>query len=110
MKLNHRYLGTALAAVALAGLTACGGPEGSEAPTDASKDEFCTVINGLDTSDPEGFVDDLVEVGTPSDIPDEAREGFEVMVDNATSDEISDSKQEKVSTFVAWFTTTCSGS
>ncbi len=97
----------AAAAVLLAG---CGGPDGSSAPKDASVQDFCKVVNGLDTSDPKGFAEDLAETGTPKDIPSEARRGFEIMVDNAAEKSISDGDQKKVSTFVAYFTTTCTGS
>ncbi|MET3960896.1 archaellum component FlaG (FlaF/FlaG flagellin family) [Marmoricola sp. OAE513] len=99
-------LASLVAAVLIAG---CGGPDGSSAPKDASVKDFCKVVNDLDTSDAKGFAEDLAEVGTPKDIPAEARDGFEIMVDNAAEKSISDSKQKKVSTFVAYFTTTCSG-
>ena len=79
------------AAVLLASsLGACGEP-----PTDASKEEYCDVVNdpeyaeGLDEdSDEQDYVDavqliagDLRDVGTPEDIPDDAREGFEIQLD-----------------------------
>jgi hypothetical protein len=98
-------LGTGLLVV----LTACGGSDakGADAPADASQEEFCSIISDIDLSDPKSFVDDLSTVGTPASIPADARAGFEVMIDNATADEISDGDQEKVSAFVAYFTTTC---
>ncbi|WP_134765749.1 hypothetical protein [Nocardioides sp. 1609] len=77
-------------------LTACGG--GSDAPTDASKEDFCGLINSEPGSDvdPEAspedqakdvtdqfkqLAEDLEETGTPEDIPDDAREGFEIIVE-----------------------------
>lgn len=79
-------------------LTACGGG----APTDASKEDFCTDVHGaepdlegLDENSSEKeiaekFKEELdkitetaEEVGTPEDIPDDAREGFEITLDKA---------------------------
>ncbi len=90
-------------------LSACGGPEGSEAPTDASVKAFCSVIGDLDVSDPSELVDDLVETGTPKGIPADARDGFEVMIDEADAEEISEGDQEKVTAFVGYVTETCVG-
>lgn len=100
---------TASLALVLATATACGGgPEGADAPTDADKSEFCKVIQGIDLGgSADEFADDLAEVGTPADIPAEAREGFEIMIDNASEDTISDSNQAKVGVFLEYFTTTC---
>lgn len=98
MTLPKRRL-AALAAPALLVmlLTACGGG----APTDASVEEFCNAYNAepdldesLATASPDEqadaivdalktLVDDFEEVGTPEDIPDEAREGFEISIDAA---------------------------
>lgn len=91
-------------------LAACGGgPKGADAPTDASVADFCDVIGDLTTADPEKLVDDLAEVGTPDGIPDEARDGFEVMIDEATADEVSDADQEKVNALIVYITETCTG-
>lgn len=92
-------------------LTACGGSsaKGADAPADAKQETFCSIISDIDLSDPKSFVDDLAKTGTPAEIPADARAGFEVMIDNATADKISDGDQEKVNAFVAYFTTTCSG-
>lgn len=88
--------------------TACGG-----APTDASTDEFCgsvtkigeATVAGGDGGSPtedqikavkEAFAD-LEEVGTPEDIPDEAREGFEVITESVADidDDASAEELEK---------------
>lgn len=91
------------AAVLLAlSLTACGGDgdDGSAnddegAPTEASEDEFCEVFReaesageDLEDDDFDGqadllneYADKLDEIGTPEDIPDDARHGFEVLVE-----------------------------
>ena len=109
MTTYRRTTGGLLAAGLLALLTACGGSDvkGADAPADATEKEFCALIADIDLSDPKSFVEDLAETGTPAGIPEDARAGFEVMIDNATADEISDGDQEKVNAFVAYFTTTC---
>ncbi|HET9419890.1 MAG TPA: hypothetical protein VFO49_02050 [Nocardioides sp.] len=91
-----RYVGGAGAAVLLAfSLTACGG-----APSDASTEDFCDAFNSsadifadidpeADPADQAGdvtdgykeFADKLEEVGTPENISDDAREGFEIFVE-----------------------------
>ncbi len=85
-----------LAAVGAAGLlalslTACGG-----SPTDASKDDFCAAIKDTVTSatsvegdepteeewkDVQKAYEDLGDTGTPEDIGDAERNGFEVITD-----------------------------
>ena len=104
-----RLVRLAAAGIALASLAACGGPDGSAAPKDASVEDFCAVIGDLDLSDPRTLVDDLAETGTPEGIPADARAGFEVMIDEATSDEISAENQEKVNVFVAYVAESCGG-
>lgn len=91
-----RPLAAAGAAVLLAlSLSACGG-----APADASVKDFCKVTQ--DEASQEEFLkavqdedwdkiadlvkdqaDDVEEVGTPDDISDDAREGFEIQLDAA---------------------------
>lgn len=93
--------------------SACG--EGGGAPTDASKDGFCEAANSLmsdllpeDLSTPELPSDEdmaqavkdwgsrMEEVGTPDDIPDDAREGFEAVVDQAREIDAADFSIEKL--------------
>jgi hypothetical protein len=112
-------------------LSACGGSDGADAPTDASKDEFCESVNdafnNITTTDEpsdedfEKFQDavaDLGEVGTPEGISDEQREGFEVFVDavadastdDLNSDEIpgvSEDDSAKAQAFVEYALTEC---
>jgi hypothetical protein len=83
------------AAVLAFSLTACGG-----APSDASTKDFCEAFNSstevFADIDPEAepseqagkavdafkeYADKLEEVGTPEGISDDAREGFEIMVE-----------------------------
>ncbi len=98
--LARRLSALTVPALLAVSLTACGGGS-SGAPEDASKDDFCeaylatpdlgdsfgdasaqeqaaTLTDALET-----YIDDLKDVGTPEDIPDEARGGFEVSIDAA---------------------------
>lgn len=98
-----RVAALAAPAVLLVSLTACGGDDGSDAPESASKEDFCEAydaepdLEGIDPSaSPEEQADAIVtaiqdatdrlaEVGTPEDIPDDAREGFEVVIEVANN-------------------------
>jgi hypothetical protein len=109
------------AAVLLAfSLTACGGG----APDDASEDDFCEVVldePGEDADSINKWGDELEEVGTPEDIPEDAREGFEILVDLAKDvddddlenenfiDEFSGEDQEKFAAYSAYLAETCIG-
>ncbi|HWJ09859.1 MAG TPA: hypothetical protein VNS46_10810 [Nocardioides sp.] len=134
-----RPLAAAGAAALLAlSLSACGG-----APTDASVEDYCAAVGdeGSDdfikavTDEDWDKVEDLVkeqadeveEVGTPDDIPDEAREGFEIQLDtikglkaddfeeafNAESDEdpfekeLSKDEKKKVDAYNEYESETC---
>ena len=59
------------------------------APEEASVDEFCKPFTdaGMDPKLSE-VADQLKDVGTPKDIPDDARKGFEILIDHA--DELDD--------------------
>ena len=116
-------------------LSACGGP-----PTDASVEDYCDAVNDdsafddLDAdSDEEDFVkalqefaDNLEEVGTPEDIPDDAREGFEISLEtvddleaddldledpnSSIEDKLSDDEKDKVDAYEEYESETCSES
>ncbi|QYJ03470.1 hypothetical protein KUV85_14205 [Nocardioides panacisoli] len=104
-----RSLALAGAAPILAlSLTACGG---GGAPTDAAVEDFCNIGDELGTvfedvadDDYEGFVDaaaqaseTMEEIGTPEDIPDDARAGFESLSDalsDLDSQDVEDSVKE----------------
>lgn len=106
---------TLTSAVLLVGAVtaACGG--GGGAPGDASEDGFCEAANSLltdlmpdDMSAPEVPSDEdmaqavkdwgtrMEEVGTPEDIPDDAREGFEAVLAQIEEIEASDFSAEKL--------------
>ena len=99
-----RRLGAAAGLViAATTLTACGGGAGSDAPEDASTDDFCNAIDptramgDLDMEEMAKLSEDeqkekakeilqewaegLADVGTPENIPDDARQGYEEAVD-----------------------------
>jgi hypothetical protein len=94
------------AAVLLAfSLTACGG-----SPDDASTDDFCKDVGkAFDqdfASEPsedqfDDFKDDVAslgDTGTPKDIPDDARKGFEVFVDAVDGldyDDVKDADEDE---------------
>lgn len=105
---------TAGAAAALSlVLAGCGGGA-SGAPTDASVEEFCTAYtegfgDAIAAVDPEAsedeqaeavidalkeFAEKMEEVGTPEDMSDEAREGFELSLDSI-SDLSADDLQDE---------------
>jgi len=94
--------------------TACGGG-GSGAPADASEEEFCDAQSSLledllpeDTTSPEmpsnedmaqsvkDWGAEIEEVGTPEDIPDAARAGFEAVVEQAKDIDPADFDTEKL--------------
>ncbi|MBL0746534.1 hypothetical protein [Nocardioides baculatus] len=98
-----------------AAASACGGGAGGGAPTDASEKEFCQTQSSLledllpeDMANPELPSDEqmaeavkdwgskLEEVGTPEDIPDDARKGFEAVVEQANEIDASDFSIEKL--------------
>lgn len=112
-------------------LTACGS-DASDAPTDASEEDFCGVFEdaykpiieaGFEPSedDWEKFqdaIEDLADVGTPEDMTDDEREGFEVFVeavDEADYDDVkgdsdfgvSGDDEDKAEKFFAYVSETC---
>lgn len=69
------------------GTTACGSDSAADAPKDASVEDFCGALTGLDDATDDSKVadhlDDMLRVGTPADIPDDARKGFEFLIEKA---------------------------
>lgn len=129
--MKHALLAASL--VLVAGSTVgCGGG----APTSASTDDFCGVFDdfykvvgelGEDAEDSEVIKalkvtgEDLEEVGTPKDITDDARAGFELTVETiadldedatekeleALEDEFTDEEQKQSDAFDEYLATTC---
>ncbi len=99
-----------------AAASACGGGgAGGGAPSDASEKDFCQTQTSLlenlmpaDMSNPELPSDEqmakavkdwakkIEEVGTPSDISDDARKGFEAIVEQANKIDASDFSIDKL--------------
>ncbi len=78
--------------VVLGTTAACGSSDsssssdGAGAPTDASKTDFCSTIASVtDSTTPHQLAADFQKVGTPADIDDSSRHGFEVFVDTITA-------------------------
>lgn len=124
-------------------LTACGGSDADDAPESASKEDFCEVYRDEpdESADLESksvdeqvdyaidylrdATDRLKDVGTPEDIPDDAREGYELyldVIDDLSDDELkdvltagddpfrdafSDDEQEKADAFDDWANDYC---
>ncbi len=119
MRVKRIMAGAATAVLAVS-LTACGGG----APTDASSEDFCNVFVGAQDAetgaDVRDFGEELEEVGTPDDISDEAREGFEVFVEaiadvdedadaNDLADpDLSSDEEKKFEAFISYAGETCS--
>ncbi|WP_296604940.1 hypothetical protein [Nocardioides sp.] len=132
---------TSLAGLALAAsMTACGGSDdggaGSSAPDNASTSDFCDGFNGLfekvlaqgasgDSSAMitalKDWAGDMEDIGTPSDMPDDARNGFELFIDQAKDldedatlddlqnlgDDLSESDQADGEAFAGWTEKNC---
>ncbi len=142
----RRSLGVASATTMLGiSLSACSGGTGvagiGGSPEDASVDDFCQAYTSLQDSiledlDPSASPEDqaqravgllqdwtsrLEEVGTPSDIPDEARQGYELIIETASDlptdaapsdisgleSQFSDAQNEAADAFGTYATETC---
>lgn len=95
MRIAHMVAGLVL----VGGMATACGDDSSDAPEDASKDDFCNLLEEAPTADKpsqddvDEWVDKLKDTGTPDDIDDDARHGFEVLVgaiDDADVDDIDD--------------------
>ena len=105
-----------LLVAAAAVLTACGGIA-DDAPTDAGVEEFCSAyFDGESTA--EQVADRLADVGTPSDISDVQRDGFEAVAEGLQSAgdrpraeveevNVSESDVDEVDEFVLYANETC---
>ena len=82
-------------------LTGCGGDAPDDAPEEASKKDFCGAFQKLGESgddfdkSKEAFKD-LEDTGTPDDMPDDARAGFELIIDIADEADSSEDAEKKV--------------
>lgn len=132
--MKHRLTAVSLVLVA-SSVAACGGGGGGGAPSAASEEEFCDTFNSLFTdmssmsqSEQDEVVqkikdwgEEMEEVGTPEDIPDDARDGFETSIEligeldeDATTedfeklgDDLSKDEEDAVDAFDTYTTDTC---
>ncbi|MDN4172095.1 hypothetical protein QWY28_03995 [Nocardioides sp. SOB77] len=119
---------------------ACGGDdEASSAPQDASTEDFCeaysSIFDSLLAAPSEGsqeeqeqaavdalkeWTEQMREVGTPEDLPDDARDGFELVLDEASdiedvsdlqdlddNQDYSESEQEASQALNTWIAENC---
>ena len=101
----------------------------SSAPTDGTSDDLCTALTAgstiKDGADVAAFADGLEKAGTPSDIPTEARKGFETYVgvledvdpkatakdlQNMKNVDLSKEEQTNVQAFLGYASQTCAPS
>lgn len=106
-------------------LTACGGDGGGsdDAPESASKEDFCNAFEavgnaGDDFDKGKEKLEELKDTGTPEDIPDDAREGFDLLMDvvgdadssddaSKALDDLSAGDQKKVREFTEYTIKKC---
>jgi hypothetical protein len=121
---------SAAALLVLVGATAACGSSGSSSaadsagPTDADKTSFCDTFQKLsDSTTPKEAAAAFQEVGTPSNIADDERAGYEVLVSNlskmaddakssdltAMQQSLSATDQKNVVAFVTYLTKECVG-
>lgn len=115
MNIRTRISMTAAVCLVAAVTSACGGDGGAGTPTDASETSFCDTQSSLiedllpdDLTNPEvpsneematavkNWGKKLEEVGTPDDIPEDARAGFEAIVQQAKDINAADFSIEKL--------------
>lgn len=139
--IRRAAVATGTAALVLS-LSACGdddkgddkGEAGSDAPVGASQEEFCDAFNAVlgdmaaietqpteaQWSELQDKVETLADVGTPEDISDDNRDGYEVLVKAVTETDYDDSldfsgripgasesEQAKATSFVQYAATLC---
>ncbi|WP_121257527.1 hypothetical protein [Nocardioides ferulae] len=105
-----RTLAAAGALLLLGSVTACGDDAG-DAPESASKEDFCGAVAGVFSPDVEedmntedqikalkDAVENLADVGTPEGIADDARNGFELLVEITAEaeDDMSEDELDKL--------------
>ena len=151
IRLNRGVAAVAAPLILSVALAGCGDSDGAkdggdakEAPKSATTQEFCEVYlappelpdNASDLEPAEqakaykdafdGIAKDLTDVGTPEDMPDDAREGYEILVKTLQDldegqlqkaieeqdgefleNQVSDDENKKVTSFTDWATESC---
>ena len=102
-----------LLAVSAAG---CGGDDdgesggdqhrGSDAPRNASVEDFCATFEETSLISGADAAKRLAETGTPADIPDDARRGFEYLIDHPEGGQAV-ATNEDVAAYVTYGSKTC---
>jgi hypothetical protein len=138
--LSRTGSGIAGLALVIGSLTGCGGDDGggggSSASDHASKEDFCEAFNGFfdkvvskaadaDSADLiaalKEWAADIEDVGTPDEMPEDARNGFELFIDQAKDiddgatledlqnlgQDLSEDDQEDGEAFSTWTTDNC---
>jgi hypothetical protein len=116
---------TAAGAVLVLGATAaCGSNDAGGSPSSTTTEDFCNVNKQFDDkTTPQEAADKLKEIGTPSNMTDSERHGFEVLVDklsqlpddakasdyDAMEQGISAGDKADVEAFIGYEAKTCMG-
>ena len=82
------------------------GPRGSDAPRDATVEDFCATFEETSMISGDEAAEKLAATGTPPDIPDDARRGFEYLIDHPEGGK-DVTTNEDVAAYVTWGSTTC---
>ena len=81
-------------------------PSSSDAPRDATVEDFCATFEATSMTSGDEAAVELARTGTPSDIPDDARAGFEFLIDHPEGgEEVINNKD--VSAYVTYGSKTC---
>ncbi len=117
---------TASLMLAVGSTAACGGgdSESASAPKDASQGDFCAQFvkapTAADGDSIKAWAKKAAEIGTPKELSDEARAGFELIIKEAADldaganaddfgnlEDFSEAEQKKVLAFSTYFATNC---
>ena len=107
------WIAAALLVISAAG---CGGddeggsdgdrPRGSDAPRNASVEDFCATFEETSLISGADAAKRLAETGTPADIPEDARRGFEYLIDHPEGGQ-DVATNEDVAAYVTYGSKTC---
>ena len=79
---------------------------GSDAPRDASVEDFCATFEETSLISGGEAAEKLAETGTPADIPEDARRGFEYLIDHPEGGK-DVATNEDVAAYVTYGSKTC---
>jgi hypothetical protein len=115
-RISSRTALVGLAAAASLGLTACSGMA-DDAPRDADPQAFCDAFYDRDLT-AQKVASNLAEIGTPADVSDDEREGFELWVEGLDNEgdtpntqidrvEVPEGDRDVAEAFTEYVGTTC---